>query len=1103
MNYWLNQVVINKFFKQSSINGLLKLWSLITGGAVASIFLLALYSNTLFNDEQQQLENQVWPLENDVRKLSQITTKLLAQQHQALHHNVQHQTEKNMWAAFESHMTNLSLSLEQGEQTDTLNKINESYQQLLILDDAGLTLLEQQESSSEQLDMLAVKVESQFQKVHESILGLMLKTDSEKVANVGSQFDTNDIQDLHKALYLLQNASIHLLLTYESMMHENASNELVESSQKQLIEKGQNLTEAISSLTQSASFFPEFDEEVEQLITDLKFLQGLIYLNDEAVYGAKFNLLEIQTNLSETQNNSIKAALVLIANVDKLAELVNAQSNSRITSLSENLVSNYWLILIIGLVALLAVILFIVPISRRINIPLQELRKGMHALSEKRFHTRLKEREGCSEFALLATDFNLFAETTQDLIKELAGAKVSLESNHQRLLAILNGVPEAILTLSNEGVITASNPAAEKVLGANENQLQGKKIMQFFVGLPPDFSQFNEVFRQECDFEGINLKQESFSLQASLSPIVSQNDDAWVCVIADVSNLKQAEKRLIEKTSELDAIFENAMVGIAYIKDRTFLRINHKFEELFSCHRTQIEGESTRLIYHNEEAFHSFGEIAYSMLEQEGSFQADIQLKKGSGQEFWGSVTAKNISQNEPRAGSIWLFEDISLQRENEQRLRRLASFDSLTGLPNRTVFNDRLEHAIAKSDRNSTSLAVFFMDLDNFKNINDSLGHKTGDLLLCEVAARLKKSVRAEDTVARLGGDEFTVIIEDIGSARYVGKVAEKVLLAISQPYQLEQLEVNVSPSIGISLYPSDGQTLDFLVKNADAAMYHAKKIGKNNFQFYSADLNAQANQRLEMEAALRKAAENDEFYLHFQPQIDLESDRIVGAEALLRWNSETFGNVSPAVFVPILEETGLISAVGEFVLRKSCEAYLQIRHEVTEEFVVAVNLSGRQFKGGQLATLVKDLLDELDMPSKNLELEITESMLMEDTQLAIKTLRDLSDLGIMLAVDDFGTGYSSLAYLKQFPLDVLKIDRSFVSDVTVDDDDAAIVDAILAISRRLKLDVVAEGIETVEQLSFLQSHGCQRGQGFHFSRPLDLDRLIDFLHQTSVELS
>jgi EAL domain-containing protein (putative c-di-GMP-specific phosphodiesterase class I) len=256
-------------------------------------------------------------------------------------------------------------------------------------------------------------------------------------------------------------------------------------------------------------------------------------------------------------------------------------------------------------------------------------------------------------------------------------------------------------------------------------------------------------------------------------------------------------------------------------------------------------------------------------------------------------------------------------------------------------------------------------------------------------------------------------------------------------------------------------------------------------------------------MESALRKAAENDEFYLHFQPQIDLETGRIVGAEALLRWNSESFGNVSPAVFVPILEETGLISVVGEYVLKQACLAYLRIKDEVSEDFVVAVNLSGRQFKGGQLANFIADLLQQLNMPAKNLELEITESMLMDDTQLAIKTLRELSDLGIMLAVDDFGTGYSSLAYLKQFPLNVLKIDRSFVSDVTVDDDDAAIVDAILAISRRLKLDVVAEGIETVDQLSFLQSHGCQRGQGFHFSRPLDLERLIDFLHQTSVELS
>lgn len=361
---------------------------------------------------------------------------------------------------------------------------------------------------------------------------------------------------------------------------------------------------------------------------------------------------------------------------------------------------------------------------------------------------------------------------------------------------------------------------------------------------------------------------------------------------------------------------------------------------------------------------------------------------------------------------------------------------------------------------------------------------------------------VREGDTVARLGGDEFTVILEDVRSAKYVAKVADKILAAISQSYFLDTTEVNISPSIGISLYPSDGRDVDMLLRNADAAMYHAKKHGRNNFQFYSAEMNAQADKRLAMETSLRRAVENNEFFLQFQPQIDLETGVISGAEALLRWYSEPWGNVSPVQFIPILEDTGLIAEVGEQVLRQACQAFMTIKETVDTDFLMAVNLSGRQFKGGQLTAYVRQLLEELDMSAKNLELEITESILMSDSDSAITSLRELAEMGITLAVDDFGTGYSSLSYLKQFPLNVLKIDRSFVRDVTEDTDDAAIVDAILAMSKRLELDVVAEGVETSGQLTFLQEHGCQRVQGYYFSKPLMLEDLITFIKHEEIEV-
>ena len=484
------------------------------------------------------------------------------------------------------------------------------------------------------------------------------------------------------------------------------------------------------------------------------------------------------------------------------------------------------------------------------------------------------------------------------------------------------------------------------------------------------------------------------------------------------------------------------------------------------------------------------------------NYIAETQLSKQDGSSFWGLISSKALDHENPQAASIWLFEDITIQREKDEKLLNLASLDTLTGLPNRNVFNDRLEHALHKANRGSTRLAVFFIDLDHFKHINDSLGHKAGDTLLCEVARRLQSCVREGDTVARLGGDEFTIILESIASAKDVAKVAEKILFVVSQLYMLETTEVNISPSVGISLFPADGRDLSTLLKNADAAMYHAKDKGRNNFQFYSSEMNEQAAKRLAMETSLRRALENNEFSLHFQPQIDLATGNIYGAEALLRWNNEILGNVSPVDFIPVLEDTGLISTVGEFVIEQAIKTYVLLKDKLEPEFLMAVNLSGRQFQGGELVNFVRDTLGKYNMSPKNLELEITETVLMDDSDLAIKTLNEFSNMNITLAIDDFGTGYSSLSYLKQFPVNVLKIDRSFVRDVTVDKDDAAIVDAILAMSGRLNLKVVAEGVETKEQLEFLENHQCELVQGYYFSKPLPLEQFEAFIDKEKIKL-
>ncbi len=805
-----------------------------------------------------------------------------------------------------------------------------------------------------------------------------------------------------------------------------------------------------------------------------------------------------QQNLRDVLSYSVPILEKLHDSLRRLTNEVTAHNRQRLSE-SQTMITDFrtWVLLISSML-ILAMLLFVITLSRRIQQPLKKLRQGMQSLTAENFATRLPETDSCNELSQLSKNFNQFAANTEKLILALDKARYRLQDREQQLSAILSSVPEAILTLSAEGLIIDCNPAAEKIFNTTIEDLRNQPLSRFiFEAQSMTLQEMVSQQGQNREYEGMNFRGEPVSLWLSLSPLAEQDNIDWVAVVSDITSWKQTKQALQQTSSELNAILENAMVGIAFVKDRQLIRVNHKFEQLFAADRAQLEGQSTRCLHISKDAFHRFGDQAYNALAQGESFEAQLEMTRFNGERFWCSLSGQAVDSTNPAAGSIWLYEDVTQQRQNEDRLTRLASVDSLTGLPNRSVFNDRLEHAIHKLQRNSGRLAVFFIDLDHFKHINDSLGHKAGDALLCEVSRRIRSCVRESDTVARLGGDEFTVILEDITSAQYVGRIAEKILTTTALPYMIDNVEVNISPSIGISLFPADGRDVDMLIRNADAAMYYAKNAGRNNFQFYSAEMNAEAANRLALETSLRRAVEQNEFYLQFQPQIELSSGRVIGVEVLLRWHTEQWGNVSPARFVPVLEDTGLIGIVGEWVLRETCTVFMANRNELPDDFVMAVNLSGRQFKGSRLVSYIRYLLDETDMPAGNLELEITESLLMDNTDSAIDTLRDLSSLGITLAIDDFGTGYSSLSYLKQFPLNVLKIDRAFIHDLTVDKDDAAIVGAIMAMADSLGLQVVAEGVETAEQLTYLEQKNCQRAQGFYFSKALDFDDLMAYLRQ------
>ncbi|MEN9580632.1 MAG: hypothetical protein RJA70_3641, partial [Pseudomonadota bacterium] len=425
-------------------------------------------------------------------------------------------------------------------------------------------------------------------------------------------------------------------------------------------------------------------------------------------------------------------------------------------------------------------------------------------------------------------------------------------------------------------------------------------------------------------------------------------------------------------------------------------------------------------------------------------------------------------------------------RKRAEDRLTHIAHHDQLTELANRKLLAERLQQAVSRGRRQSALVGVFFLDLDRFKAVNDTLGHDAGDQLLKQVALRLKGSVRETDTVARLGGDEFAIVLEDLVSSREATLLAQRVLNSFATPFRLDAGEVATTTSIGIALYPHNGSGVEELLKSADSAMYRAKETGRDNYQFFSEELHARAVRQIELESALRVATDTERFFVHYQPQIDLKTRRVVAMEALLRWR--TGGEqIAPAEFIPILEESGLIVQVGQWILRKTCAQLKAWNSSSPLQLRAAVNISARQFEDAHFVESVRTALSDYKLNPSDLELEITERVMMRDTERTRQTFLELRELGVTLAIDDFGTGYSSLAYLKRLPIDALKIDRSFIDDVSNNPDGAALASAIIALGRTLELTVVAEGVEAPAQLAFLEAQQCDRAQGYLVAQPMD----------------
>lgn len=559
--------------------------------------------------------------------------------------------------------------------------------------------------------------------------------------------------------------------------------------------------------------------------------------------------------------------------------------------------------------------------------------------------------------------------------------------------------------------------------------------------------------------------------------------------------LSRSRAESVGRAEELQSVLDASPIAILMLREHRVLLINPAFERMFGAHADSAVGRTLERHCENHAAFIDLCERIDGGMTGERVLRFEQRFVDGRGQWFWANVYVRLLDPKHPEKGPVMLIEDISEQKLNEERIRHLAEHDSLTGLPNRVLFNDRANQVLARSRRDDTRFALMFIDLDRFKNINDTLGHHVGDQLLAVVARRIAGCVRESDTVSRPGGDEFTLLLSQIADPQDAARVAEKVLAALAEPCQLAGRELLVTASVGISLYPEDGGDISTLMRNADSAMYHSKESGRNAYHYFRSDMNDRAFECMLLESALRNALEADAFELYYQPRFDGTTRRIIGAEALLRWRDQDGTLVPPGRFIPVAEESGLILPIGHWVLQQACAQVREWLDAGLPPLTVAVNISAHQFRLPRFVQSLQEVIAQHGIPSESLELELTERLMLEAAERNIAVLDEVRRMGVRVAIDDFGTGYSSLSYLKRLPIDALKIDQSFVRDVVVDADDAAIVDAIIGLARNLRLRVIAEGVETEEQLDVLLRSGCAQMQGFLFAPALpagDFERLL-----------
>ena len=692
-------------------------------------------------------------------------------------------------------------------------------------------------------------------------------------------------------------------------------------------------------------------------------------------------------------------------------------------------------------------------------------------------------------------------------------ASESLRDSEQRYRMLAESISDVIFSTDSRMALNYVSPSVQSVLGyevewifhngwqstiANPQQLTGIFQLMDRVSKALDKPDQLALLRSQVQtqlflFDCLRADGRKIPIELRLVLVWDEHGafEGVLGVGRDISQQRRAEKDLRMAAT----VFEHSTSAILITDPAGYIvQANEAFSRVSGYAVEQVLDQLPNMLTVDEQQ-EAHLRYVLKQLSQHSTWEGEVWLKRRNGEHYpaWVGITAV-LDDEGDLASYVCFFTDISERKASEQRIHRLAYYDALTHLPNRTLFQDRLHTALQAAERQKSWVVLMFLDLDRFKPINDSLGHAAGDRMLKDMATRLLGCVDDDDTVARMGGDEFTLLLQPRANRQIALNraihVAEQILASLVKPFVLEGREFFVTASIGIALSPQDGNELSQLMKNADTAMYHAKERGKNNFQFYQADMNASALERLELESDLRHALEQNEFVLYYQPQFSGDGKRLTGAEALLRWRHPRRGLVPPGDFIPVLEELGLVVDVGDWVISEACRQLKNWHQTKVRVPKVSVNISARQFSDGQLGTRIATILKETGLPPACLELELTESILMREVCEAMQILDGLKNLGLSIAVDDFGTGYSSLNYLKQFPIDVLKIDRTFVDGLPSGEQDAQIARAIIAMAHSLNLAVIAEGVETQEQLDFLREHGCDEVQGYLFGRPMPANK-------------